>query len=261
MSGCHRHTTRTPSTSSETTATTTNTGGGSSTQPQHDAGEDADRHQPGQADLAPPVALAEEDGEHPDEHRGHHEHGRRDRQERRRHEPGPLQPFPTALGEGLAGALVPTRPRADHVVVEDHHQQHGQGDHPDQAPGRPDGERYRARQSPIHRHPFRLGSAHARPRARSCHQVQGGPLRPREAGAASSSCQTPSTPPPWPPRRSAARSGAIANSLLFDAAGSPVLILTSGAHRVDTAATAARDRRTRAEAGDARVRPASTPAR
>src|SRR4051812_17487893 len=34
--------------------------------------------------------------------------------------------------------------------------------------------------------------------------------------------------------------GAIANSLLFDAAGSPVLILTSGAHRVDTTATAAR---------------------
>src|SRR5580765_3069129 len=34
--------------------------------------------------------------------------------------------------------------------------------------------------------------------------------------------------------------GAIANSLLFDADGSPVLILTSGAHRVDTAATAAR---------------------
>src|SRR3954471_13986285 len=34
--------------------------------------------------------------------------------------------------------------------------------------------------------------------------------------------------------------GAIANSLLFDAAGSPVLILTSGAHRVNTAATADR---------------------
>ena len=34
--------------------------------------------------------------------------------------------------------------------------------------------------------------------------------------------------------------GAIANSLLFDAAGTPVLILTSGAHRVDTAAVAAR---------------------
>ena len=34
--------------------------------------------------------------------------------------------------------------------------------------------------------------------------------------------------------------GAIANSLLFDADGSPVLILTSGAHRVDVAATAAR---------------------
>ena len=28
--------------------------------------------------------------------------------------------------------------------------------------------------------------------------------------------------------------GAIANSLLFDAGGSPVLVLTSGAHRVDT---------------------------
>ena len=34
--------------------------------------------------------------------------------------------------------------------------------------------------------------------------------------------------------------GAIANSLLFDADGSPVLILTSGAHRVDTALTAQR---------------------
>src|SRR6476469_588032 len=29
--------------------------------------------------------------------------------------------------------------------------------------------------------------------------------------------------------------GAIANSLLFDAGGAPVLILTSGSHRVDTA--------------------------
>jgi prolyl-tRNA editing enzyme YbaK/EbsC (Cys-tRNA(Pro) deacylase) len=34
--------------------------------------------------------------------------------------------------------------------------------------------------------------------------------------------------------------GAIANSLVFDADGSPVLILTSGAHRVDTALTAQR---------------------
>ncbi len=33
--------------------------------------------------------------------------------------------------------------------------------------------------------------------------------------------------------------GAIANSLLFDAAGSPVLVLTSGSHRVDTAKVAA----------------------
>jgi prolyl-tRNA editing enzyme YbaK/EbsC (Cys-tRNA(Pro) deacylase) len=34
--------------------------------------------------------------------------------------------------------------------------------------------------------------------------------------------------------------GAIANSLLFDAAGTPVLVLTSGAHRVDTTAVAQR---------------------
>jgi prolyl-tRNA editing enzyme YbaK/EbsC (Cys-tRNA(Pro) deacylase) len=34
--------------------------------------------------------------------------------------------------------------------------------------------------------------------------------------------------------------GAIANSLIFDADGRPVLILTSGAHRVDTARTAER---------------------
>ena len=33
--------------------------------------------------------------------------------------------------------------------------------------------------------------------------------------------------------------GAIANSLLFDADGEPVLILTSGSHRVDTAKAAA----------------------
>ncbi len=33
--------------------------------------------------------------------------------------------------------------------------------------------------------------------------------------------------------------GAIANSLLFDAAGSPVLVLTSGRHRVDVAKVAA----------------------
>jgi len=33
--------------------------------------------------------------------------------------------------------------------------------------------------------------------------------------------------------------GAIANSLLFDAAGAPVLILTSGGHRVDTVKAAA----------------------
>ena len=34
--------------------------------------------------------------------------------------------------------------------------------------------------------------------------------------------------------------GAIVNSLLFEAAGAPVLVLTSGAHRVDTAKVAER---------------------
>jgi prolyl-tRNA editing enzyme YbaK/EbsC (Cys-tRNA(Pro) deacylase) len=34
--------------------------------------------------------------------------------------------------------------------------------------------------------------------------------------------------------------GAIVNSLIFDAAGQPLLVLTSGAHRVDTAAVAER---------------------
>jgi prolyl-tRNA editing enzyme YbaK/EbsC (Cys-tRNA(Pro) deacylase) len=33
--------------------------------------------------------------------------------------------------------------------------------------------------------------------------------------------------------------GAIANSLIFDADGAPLLVMTSGAHRVDTAAVAA----------------------
>jgi prolyl-tRNA editing enzyme YbaK/EbsC (Cys-tRNA(Pro) deacylase) len=45
--------------------------------------------------------------------------------------------------------------------------------------------------------------------------------------------------------------GAIANSLVFDAGGTPVLVLTSGAHRVDTEATARRigvERLTRASA-------------
>ena len=45
--------------------------------------------------------------------------------------------------------------------------------------------------------------------------------------------------------------GAIANSLLFDAGGTPVLVLTSGAHRVDTRLTAERigvERLTRASA-------------
>ena len=44
--------------------------------------------------------------------------------------------------------------------------------------------------------------------------------------------------------------GAIANSLLFDADGEPVLILTSGAHRVDTVAVAERIGVTRLKRAD-----------
>ena len=44
--------------------------------------------------------------------------------------------------------------------------------------------------------------------------------------------------------------GAIANSLLFDAEGEPVLILTSGAHRVDTAVVAERIGVTRLKRAD-----------
>ena len=55
--------------------------------------------------------------------------------------------------------------------------------------------------------------------------------------------------------------GAIANSLLFDAAGTPVLILTSGAHRVDTTAVAARVGRRRRSTARRRSSCASTPAR
>ena len=178
MSGCHRATSSTPSTSSETTAITTNTGGGSSSRPRSTLANTLTATSAGQAELPPSVSLAEEDGEHPDQHRRHHEHGRPDGQERRRHEPRAREPFAAALLEGLPRSLVPASPRTDHVVAEDRQQSHGQGDHRHQPPGGADGERHRARQSPIHRRPFRLGSAHARPRARSRHQVQGGPLRP-----------------------------------------------------------------------------------
>ena len=54
--------------------------------------------------------------------------------------------------------------------------------------------------------------------------------------------------------------GAIANSLLFDADGAPVLILTSGAHRVDTARRPPRSAYRRC-AGPAPSSSARTPAR
>ena len=55
--------------------------------------------------------------------------------------------------------------------------------------------------------------------------------------------------------------GAIANSLVFDDHGSPVLILTSGAHRVDAAATAARIGAGALAPRRRRVRARRTPAR
>ena len=55
--------------------------------------------------------------------------------------------------------------------------------------------------------------------------------------------------------------GAIANSLLFDADGRPVLILTSGAHRVDTEGGRRAGRRRASCGGPRRSSCASTPAR
>ena len=55
--------------------------------------------------------------------------------------------------------------------------------------------------------------------------------------------------------------GQIANSLIFDADGEPLLVLTSGAHRVDTAKVAALLGRRAAARGPPRSSSASTPAR
>ena len=62
----------------------------------------------------------------------------------------------------------------------------------------------------------------------------------REQGAAGEIIELPE---PAPTARAAAEQigcpvGAIANSLVFDADGEPLLVLTSGAHRVDTAKVA-----------------------
>ena len=54
--------------------------------------------------------------------------------------------------------------------------------------------------------------------------------------------------------------GAIANSLIFDADGEPLLVLTSGAHRVDTAKVAAARRRQRRSTGPPPTSSARTPA-
>ncbi len=70
-------------------------------------------------------------------------------------------------------------------------------------------------------------------------------------------CPTPCTPPSRRPRRSASTVGQIANSLIFDADGQPLLVLTSGAHRVDTARVAADLGLTRAQTGHPGVRPAA----
>jgi prolyl-tRNA editing enzyme YbaK/EbsC (Cys-tRNA(Pro) deacylase) len=63
----------------------------------------------------------------------------------------------------------------------------------------------------------------------------------RDAGAAGEVVELPE---PVPTAKAAAEQvgcevGAIANSLIFNADGAPLLVLTSGAHRVDTAKVAA----------------------
>ena len=55
--------------------------------------------------------------------------------------------------------------------------------------------------------------------------------------------------------------GQIANSLIFDADGEPLLVLTSGAHRVDTAKVAAALGVARGAPGHRRSSSGSTPAR
>ena len=74
------------------------------------------------------------------------------------------------------------------------------------------------------------------------------------SGASTSPCR-PRRPRP---RRWAARSGAIANSLVFDADGAPLLVLASGAHRVDTAKVAALVGAERVRRATPRVRLAAT---
>jgi prolyl-tRNA editing enzyme YbaK/EbsC (Cys-tRNA(Pro) deacylase) len=65
----------------------------------------------------------------------------------------------------------------------------------------------------------------------------------RAVGADSAAEGAVALPEPAPTAAAAAAQlgcdvGAIANSLIFDADGTPLLVLTSGAHRVDTAAVA-----------------------
>ena len=58
--------------------------------------------------------------------------------------------------------------------------------------------------------------------------------------ARSSFFQSPCTPPHWQRPPSAARSARSPTACCFDTGGSPVLILTSGSHRVDTQLTSER---------------------
>ena len=109
-----------------------------------------------------------------------------------------------------------------------------------------------------------LGRGHGSDTSRARRRQPGSASSSRLAAApgGSSSSPTRCTPPRWPPTRSAARSGRSPNSLLFDADGSPVLILTRGSHRVDTAKVAADASASPAlRARQARVRPRRTPAR
>ena len=66
--------------------------------------------------------------------------------------------------------------------------------------------------------------------------------RPRELGAAGEVCELPEAVPTAAAAAAylGCEVGAIANSLIFAADGEPLLVLTSGAHRVDTAKVAAR---------------------
>ena len=207
MSGCHRQTSSTRSTSNETTASTTKTGG----RVEHEADmprDDTDTPRPGERPSRAQRCPGGGSREHPHQQRDDHERT-------------------TATGTNAGGASPLSRPPWSNAsrapVVREAHGRHAV--EPRQHGSAPSRRRAHVARSPSADQPRHgvvhasarpadrpaarsrpvgvlasvssgsLGSAHDRPRAsavtrfKEAHSAAG-------AGAASSSCQTPSTPPP-----------------------------------------------------------------